>query len=102
MRIEPLSDRLLIQQDKKEEVSKGGIILPGTAADETLQGLVIAAGPGKYSDEGHLIPMKVKQGDRVIFDKNAGTEVKDDDGTEYLIIHEDDVTGIVCQNTAQG
>ncbi len=90
-KLQPLGDRVVVKPIKQEEVSKGGIVLPDTATKEKPQeGEVIAVGPGKLSDEGKRIALEVKEGERVIFAKYAGTEYKIDD-EEYLILRENDI-----------
>ena len=93
-KIKPLSDRVLVKAIEKEEERKGGIIIPDTAKEKPQEGEVIAVGPGKRDDQGKLIPMDVKSGDRVLYGKYSGTEIKLDDD-EYLIMHQDDILGIL-------
>jgi chaperonin GroES len=94
MNVQPLGDRILVKRTEEEERTKGGIIIPDTAKEKPIQGKVIAVGKGKVSDEGKVIPLEVKAGDKVLFGKYAGTEVKID-GEEHLIMREDDVLGII-------
>jgi chaperonin GroES len=94
VKIRPLQDRLIVKRIEEDEKSKGGIIIPDTAREKPLEGLVIAVGHGKKSDDGKLIKPDVKEGDRVLFGKYAGTEVKID-GQELLIMREDDILGIL-------
>ena len=94
MKVKPLADRVLVKRLEEEERTKGGIIIPDTAKEKPIQGKVIAVGKGKVSDEGKVIPLEVKAGDKVLFGKYAGTEVKID-GEEHLIMREDDVLGII-------
>jgi len=89
-KLEPLGDRVVVRPIEKEEVSKGGIILPDTAKEKPQEGEITAVGPGKLSDDGERLAMDVKVGDRVIFAKYAGTEVKLND-EELLIMHESDI-----------
>jgi chaperonin GroES len=89
-KLEPLGDRVVIRPTKKEEVTKGGIVLPDTAKEKPQEGEVIAVGPGKLSEEGNRIPMEVKVGDKVIYAKYAGTEIKEDD-EELIIARESDI-----------
>jgi chaperonin GroES len=89
-KLEPLGDRVVVRPIKREEMSKGGIILPDTAKEKPQEGEVIAVGPGKLSEEGNRIPMDVKVGDRVVYAKYAGTEYKLDD-EELIIIRESDI-----------
>ena len=88
--IVPMGDRVVVKALEREEVTKSGIVLPDTAKEKPQEGEVIAVGPGRMTDEGKRIAMELKQGDRVIFAKYAGTEVKLDE-TEYLILREADV-----------
>ncbi|MCA9521316.1 MAG: co-chaperone GroES [Myxococcales bacterium] len=94
MKIRPLYDRVLVKRIEEEQVSKGGIIIPDTAKEKPLEGKVIAVGNGKVQDDGSLRALDVKAGDRILFSKYAGTEVKID-GEEHLILREDDILGIV-------
>lgn len=93
-KLKPLYDRLLIQRVESETTSAGGIIIPDTAQEKTQIGVVKAVGDGKLSNDGSIRPLKVKKGDRVLFGKYSGTEVKLD-GEELLILREDEVLGIV-------
>ena len=94
MNIKPLQDRLLVKRIEIGEQIKGGIIIPDTAKEKPMEGKVMAVGGGKVKDDGTKIAMDVKVGDRILFGKYAGTEVKIDD-EEYLIMREDDVLGII-------
>ena len=94
MKLKPLMDRIVIQRQEEETTTKGGIIIPDTAKEKPAEGKVVAVGQGAISDNGSRIPMTVKKGDRVLFSKYAGTEVKID-GEEYLIMREDDLLGII-------
>ena len=94
MKIRPLYDRLIVRRVAEEEKTKGGIIIPDTAKDKPTEGEVVAAGKGKMTEDGKVIPMDVKKGDRILFSKYAGNEVKID-GTEYLIMREEDMLGII-------
>ena len=94
MKIRPLYDRLIVRRVAEEEKTKGGIIIPDTAKDKPTEGEVVAAGKGRLLEDGKVIPMDVKQGDRILFSKYAGNEVKID-GVEYLIMGEEDVLGII-------
>lgn len=93
MNIKPLGDRVVIKVMESEETTKSGIVLPGTAKEKPMQGEVLAVGSGEMVD-GKKIPLEVKVGDRVIYSKYAGTEVKMD-GTEYLVIRQSDILAIV-------
>ena len=92
--LKPLADRVIIEVLAKEEKTKSGIVLPDTAKEKPQEGKVIAVGPGKVLDNGQKSPMDVKAGDKVIFSKYAGTEVKVDE-KEYLIVSERDVLAII-------
>ncbi|HTZ39265.1 MAG TPA: co-chaperone GroES [Syntrophales bacterium] len=94
MKIRPLYDRLIVRRVAEEEKTKGGIIIPDTAKDKPTEGEVVAAGKGRLTEDGKVIPMDVKKGDRILFSKYAGNEVKID-GVEYLIMREEDVLGII-------
>src|SRR5882762_1833709 len=94
MKFRPLHDRVVVKRIDAEEKSAGGIIIPDTAKEKPSQGEIIAVGPGGRDEAGKLIPLDVKAGDRILFGKWSGTEVKID-GTEYLIIKESDVMGSV-------
>ncbi len=94
MKIRPLQDRIIVKRIEEEETSKGGIIIPDSAKEKPQEGKVIAVGKGMIRDDGKLQKLDVKKGDRVLFSKFSGTEVTLD-GTEHLIIREDDVLGIV-------
>ncbi|NLJ25996.1 MAG: co-chaperone GroES [Firmicutes bacterium] len=93
MQIKPLADRVVVKAIEMEEKTKSGIVLPDTAKEKPQEGEIMAVGPGRY-EEGKLVPMNVKKGDRVLFAKYAGTEVKLD-GEEYLIMRESDILGIL-------
>ncbi len=94
MKIRPLHDRILVQRLEEEEKTKGGIIIPDTAKEKPIEGKVVAVGNGKIMENGEVKPLDVKEGDRVLYGKYAGTEVKIG-GEEYLIMREDDVLGII-------
>jgi chaperonin GroES len=94
MKIRPLQDRIIVKRIEEEEKTKGGIIIPDTAKEKPMEGEVIAAGTGKILENGKKQPLEVKAGDRVLFDKYAGTDVKID-GIEHLIMKEDDILGII-------
>src|SRR5207249_7301379 len=94
MKIRQLHDRLLVERLEEKEVKKGGIIIPDTAKEKPQEGKVIAVGNGKVTDEGKKIPLDVKAGDKILFGKYSGSEVKIDD-KEYLIMREDDVLAIL-------
>jgi chaperonin GroES len=94
MKVKPLHDRILIKRVEEKETIKGGIIIPDTAKEKPQEGEVIAVGGGKKTEEGKVIPLDVKAGDRILFGKYSGTEIKIDE-EEYLIIREDEVLGII-------
>jgi chaperonin GroES len=94
MKLRPLQDRILVQRVEEETTTKGGIIIPDTAKEKPAEGKVMAVGNGKVGDDGKRIALEIKKGDRILFGKYAGTEVKID-GKEYLIMREDDVLGVI-------
>ncbi len=94
MKIRPLGDRVIVKPAEEKEVKKGGIIIPDTAKEKPQEGDVIAVGPGKVDETGKKIPMDVKAGDKILYGKYSGTEIKIDD-EEYLIMHQEDILGIV-------
>ena len=94
MNLRPLQDRILVKRVEEETTTKGGIIIPDTAKEKPAEGKVVAVGQGKVDDDGERIALEVKVGDRILFGKYSGTEVKID-GEEYLIMREDDVLGII-------
>lgn len=93
-RIKPLQDRIVVERIEEEEQQKGGIIIPDTAKEKPQQGIVVEVGLGRVDKDGKRVPMEVKKGDKIIFSKYAGTEIKMVD-KEYLIMREDDVLGII-------
>ncbi len=94
MKVRPLHDRVLVKRTEGEEMTAGGIIIPDTAKEKPSQGVIVAVGAGKRDDNGQRIALDVKEGDRVLFGKYAGTEVKVG-GDEHLILREDDIQGII-------
>ena len=94
MKLRPLQDRILVQRIEEEEKTKGGIIIPDTAKEKPAEGKVVAVGNGKIGEDGKRIKLEVKKGDRILFGKYSGTEVKIE-GDEYLIMREEDVLGII-------
>ena len=100
MKFRPLHDRVVVKRIEAEEKSAGGIIIPDTAKDKPQQGEVIAVGPGGRDETGKLIPIDVKAGDRVLFGKWSGTEVKLD-GVEYLIMKESDIMGVLSEDESK-
>jgi chaperonin GroES len=94
MKIRPLGDRVLIKRVAEEEKTKGGIIIPDTAKEKPQEGKVIAVGKGKRNEDGKVTPLDVKAGDRILFGKYSGSEIKLD-GEEHLIVREEDILGII-------
>ncbi len=94
MKFRPLQDRILIKRIDKEEKTSGGIIIPDTAKEKPQEGEVVAVGNGKRLDDGKVAPMDVKKGDRVLFGKYSGSEIKID-GEEHLILREDEILGVL-------
>ena len=94
MRIRPLHDRIIVKRTEEEEKTKGGIIIPDTAKEKPAEGKVIAVGEGRTKKDGTKIPLDVKVGDRILFSKYAGTEVKID-GEEHLMMREDDILAVI-------
>jgi chaperonin GroES len=94
MKLQPLNDRIVVKRSEEKEVTKGGIIIPETAKEKPIEGKVLAVGTGKVLDDGSKIPLDVKEGDKVLFSKYAGSEVSID-GEDLLIMREDDVLAVV-------
>lgn len=94
MKLRPLQDRVLVQRVEEETTTKGGIIIPDTAKEKPAEGKVVAVGNGKIGEDGKRIALDIKKGNRILFGKYSGSEVKID-GEEYLIMREDDVLGII-------
>jgi chaperonin GroES len=94
MKIRPLQDRIVVRRVQEEEKTKGGIIIPDSAKEKPIEGEVIAVGNGKIADDGKVLALEVKKGDRILFGKYAGTEIKID-GVEHLILREEEVLGII-------
>ena len=94
MKIRPLQDRVIVKRLEEEQKTKGGIIIPDSAKEKPVEGKIIAVGKGKMADDGKLIKLDVKEGDKVLFSKYGGTEVKID-GQDYLIMREDDILGVI-------
>ncbi|HET98105.1 co-chaperone GroES [Desulfurivibrio sp. D14AmB] len=94
MKIRPLNDRILVKRLEEEQKTKGGIIIPDTAKEKPAEGTVVAVGSGRHNEKGERVPVELKAGDRVLFSKYGGTEVKID-GEEFLIMREDDILGVV-------
>ena len=93
-KIRPLQDRVIVRRLEEEEKTEGGIIIPDTAKEKPMEGKVVAVGKGKVLEGGKVVPLEVKKGDRILFSKYAGTEIKLD-GEEHLIMREDDILGII-------
>uniref|UniRef100_A0A7C4EJ27 Co-chaperonin GroES n=1 Tax=Fundidesulfovibrio putealis TaxID=270496 RepID=A0A7C4EJ27_9BACT len=94
MKLKPLNDRVLVKRLEEELVTKGGIIIPDSAKEKPMRGEVIAVGPGKLADDGKRTALAVKAGDKVLFNKYAGTEIKID-GEEHLMMREDDILAVI-------
>jgi chaperonin GroES len=94
MKIKPMNDRVLVLRVEEEQKTAGGIIIPDSAKEKPQEGKVVAAGPGKTGDDGKRTPLEVKVGDRVLFGKYAGTEMKID-GVEHVFMREDDILGVI-------
>ena len=94
VKIQPLGDRVLVKPLEPKESKKGGIIIPDTAKEKPQEGEIVAVGKGKVTDEGKVLPLDVKAGDRILYGKYSGTEIKIDD-VEHLIMHQDDILGIL-------
>ena len=94
MKVRPLHDRILVKRLDQEAKSKGGIIIPDTAKEKPMEGRVVAVGAGKVNEEGVVTPLDVKKGDRILFSKYSGTEIKLD-GDEHLIVREEDVLAVL-------
>jgi len=94
MKLRPLHDRILVQRFPEEEKTKGGIIIPDSAKEKPAEGKVVAVGNGKLDDSGKRVALELKEGDKILFSKYGGTDVKID-GEDYLIMREDDVLGII-------
>jgi chaperonin GroES len=94
MNIKPMNDRVLVTRVEEEQKTAGGIIIPDTAKEKPQEGKVVAVGPGKRDDSGKRVPLEVKKGDRILFSKYAGTEIKVD-GKEHIFMREDDILAIL-------
>ena len=94
MKVKPLYDRVLVKRIEEVQVTKGGILIPDTAKEKPIEGKVIAVGPGKMSDAGVRMALQLKEGDRVLFGKYAGTEIKME-GEEYLMMREEDILAVL-------
>jgi chaperonin GroES len=93
-KVQPLNDRVLVKRLEPEEKKKGGIIIPDTAKEKPQEGKVIEVGPGKFGDDNKRVPLTVKKGDKILFGKYSGTEVKIDDD-EFIIMREDDILAVI-------
>jgi chaperonin GroES len=94
MKVKPLNDRVLVKRLEEMQMTKGGIYIPDTAKEKPVEGRVMAVGPGKLNDQGTRMPLSVKEGDRVLFGRYAGSEIKIE-GEEYLMMREEDILAIV-------
>lgn len=94
MKVRPVNDRILVLRVDEEQKTAGGIIIPDTAKEKPMEGKIVSTGPGKMGDDGKRVPMEVKQGNRVLFSKYAGTEIKID-GVEHLFMREEDILAII-------
>jgi len=94
MKVKPLNDRVLVVRVEEEKKTKGGIIIPDTAKEKPMEGMIIAAGPGKLDEKGKRTPLDIKKGDRVLFSKYAGNEIKID-GIDHLFMREDDILAVI-------
>jgi chaperonin GroES len=94
VKIQPLGDRVLVKPVEQKEVKRSGIIIPDTAKEKPQEGLVVATGKGKTTEDGKLLPMDVKAGDKILYGKYSGNEIKLD-GEDYLIMHQEDILGIL-------
>jgi chaperonin GroES len=94
MKLRPLGDRILVKRIKEEEKTKGGIIIPDTAKEKPQEGKVVAVGKGKVADDGKLVPPEVRAGDKILFGKYSGSEIKLE-GDDLIVLREDDILGII-------
>jgi chaperonin GroES len=94
VKIQPLGDRVLVKAVEAVETKRGGIIIPDTAKEKPQEGLVVACGKGKTTEDGKVLPMDVKAGDKILYGKYSGSEIKLE-GVEYLIMHQDDILGVL-------
>jgi chaperonin GroES len=94
MKVKPLNDRVLVKRMEEVQVTKGGILIPDTAKEKPIEGKVIAVGPGKMSDAGNRMALQLKEGDKVLFGKYAGTEIKME-GEEFLMMREEDILAVL-------
>ncbi|HEX9883685.1 MAG TPA: co-chaperone GroES [Desulfobaccales bacterium] len=96
MKVKPLNDRVLVKRLEEVQVTKGGIVIPDTAKEKPIEGRIMAVGPGKMSDAGNRMALQVKEGDKVLFGKYAGTEIKIE-GEEYLMMREEDLLAVIAE-----
>lgn len=94
IKLQPLGDRVVVKPIEQKEAKRGGIIIPETAKEKPQEGEIVACGKGKVTEDGKVLPMEVKPGDRILYGKYSGSEVKIND-TEYLIMHQDDILGVL-------
>ena len=94
MKLRPLHDRVIVKRMEEERKSAGGIVIPDTATEKPMRGKILSVGPGKVNDKGEVSPMNVKKGDKVLFGKYSGTEVKVD-GEELVVMREDDIMAVI-------
>jgi chaperonin GroES len=94
MKVKPLNDRVLVKRLEEMQVTKGGIYIPDTAKEKPVEGQVVSVGPGKVNDQGNRVPLNVKAGDKILFGRYAGSEIKVD-GEDYLMMREDDILAII-------
>ena len=94
MKVKPLNDRVLVKRLEEMQVTKGGIYIPDSAKEKPVEGKVISVGPGKVNDQGNRVPLNVKEGDKILFGRYAGSEIKVE-GEEYLMMREDDILAII-------
>ena len=94
VKLQPLGDRVLVKPQEQKESKRGGIIIPDTAKEKQQEGLIVATGKGKTTEDGKVLPMDVKPGDKILYGKYSGSEIKIDD-QDYLIMHQEDVLGIL-------
>jgi chaperonin GroES len=94
MKVKPLNDRVLVKRLEEVQVTKGGIYIPDTAKEKPVEGKVMSVGPGKVNDQGNRVPLNLKEGDRILFGRYAGSEIKVND-EEYLMMREDDILAVV-------
>ena len=94
MKVKPLNDRVLVKRLEEVQVTKGGIYIPDTAKEKPVEGKVISVGPGKVNEQGNRVPLNLKEGDKILFGRYAGSEIKIE-GEEYLMMREDDILAII-------